>query len=151
MPVLVEGDIEGAACETRLKLTFCRRWSMFGRSRATEQRVAPHAKSSFDPLIRSFEKLTCCFCRGDEPWSSHRPGIVYIVPTRYAIVDDFKAAHLSRYMRLKMKMPKKVHAHTGQVRKPYTMKKKPRKAYTPKDPVEIARKQKANSRGFRKY
>ena len=45
-------------------------------------------------------------------------------------MEDFKAAHLSRYMRNKMKMPKKraqskkvkkAHAQTGKVRRPYTM------------------------------
>ena len=45
-------------------------------------------------------------CRGDEPWSVARPGIVYIVPTRFETVDEFKRAHLSRYMRLKQQMPK---------------------------------------------
>ena len=103
------------ALRARLKPTICRRWLMFGGQRATEQRVDSHEKSLFDPLIRKVDSL---FCRGDEPWSSHRPGIVYIVPTRYATVDDFKATHLSRYMRLKMKMPQMRKKRRPYKRKP---------------------------------
>ena len=112
---------------------------MFGRQRATEQRVDSHEKSSFVRVRSShslIRKVDLLFCRGDEPWSSHRPGIIYIVPTRYATVDEFKGAHMSRYMRLKLKMPKM--PKKNKPRKPYTMKKKPRKPYTKKDPVRYA-------------
>ena len=112
--------------------------------------MASDAQSSCDPHSLS-RKADLLFCRGDEPWSSHRPGIVYIVPTRYATVDNFKAAHLSRYMRNKLKLPyiKKPYVKSGNRRLKYVKSGKPRKAYTIKNPVEYARKSKQN--GAMKY
>ena len=87
------------------------------------------------PILRCYI-VDLLFCRGDEPWSATRPGIIYVVPTRYATVDEFKRVHLSRYMKLKLKKLKK---------------KKPRKPYTKKDPVKFALQRDADRRGFRKY
>ena len=122
VPVLIEGDIEGAACGTQANI--CMLLRMVN--------------------LRKIETRS-----SNEPWSSHRPGIVYIVPTRYATVDAFKAAHLSRYRRNKMELPKKVHANTGRMLgKSYIKSGKPHKAYTKTDPVEFARSRAANARKY---
>ena len=41
---------------------------------------------------------------GDRKFSKADPGIVYLVPTRYATKADLKKNHLSRYMKLKLKV-----------------------------------------------
>ena len=69
-------------------------------------------------------------------------------------MDDFKAAHKSRYMRNKLKLPyikkpRKAYVKSGKPRKAYVKSSKPRKAYTIKNPVEYARKSKQN--GAMKY
>ena len=143
VPVLITNDIDGAACETRAN-----KMPMMVNVRKSE---GDGVTCGFARKLRVRPILRCSivdllFYRGDEPWSATRPGIIHIVPTRYANVDEFKGAHLSRYMRLKLKMPKKKKPH-----KPYTKKNKPRKPYTKKDPVKYALQQGANRRGFRKY
>ena len=95
---------------------------------------ASDAKSTSSFAERKADLL---FYRRDEEWSSHRPGVIYVVPTRYATVDKFKAAHLSKYMRNKSGKPT--------VRKPNVKSGKPRKPYTKKNPVEYARQNRKNS------
>ena len=61
-------------------------------------------------------------------------------------MDNFKAAHLSRYMRNKLKLPyiKKKYNKEKNPRKAYVKSGNPRKKYTIKNPVEYARKSTAN-------
>ena len=77
VPVLIQGDIEGTAAETR----------------------AINLPSMVN--VRLHETRS-----SNEPWSAARPGIVYIVPTRYETVAAFKSIHLSRYKKIQMKLPK---------------------------------------------
>ena len=64
-------------------------------------------------------------------------------------MDNFKAAHLSKYMRNKLKLPyikkpDKKYVKSGNPRKAYVKSGKPRAKYTIKNPVEYARKSSAN-------
>jgi hypothetical protein len=78
VPVLIEGDTEGAAAETQA----------INLPRMVNVRKIENRSSN-------------------EPWSAARPGIVYIVPTRSETVAAFKSNHLSRYKKIQMKLPTK--------------------------------------------
>ena len=125
VPVLIEDDIEGDACETQANIL---PQMVNVRKNEGNCTTSGFARKEFVSCSLSL-LLTCCFCRGDEPWSTARPGIVYIVPTRYPTVDAFKKTHLSRYKRNKMKLPyiKKPRKPRNDRGKPHVMSSKPRK------------------------
>ena len=108
VPVLIQGGIEGAAAETR----------------------AINLPNMVN--VRLHETRS-----SNEPWTAARPGIIYIVPTRYETVAAFKSNHLSRYKKIQMQLPTKSAvprpgntSNHPEKRGKYNMKKKPRKKYT---------------------
>ena len=136
VPVLITNDIDGAACSRdEGKQDACDSQCEEVRGRRRHMRIREKRVRPILPFSNTENDLL--FCRGDEPWSATRPGIIYIVPTRSAIVAEFKRVHLSRYKKQKLKKLKI---------------KKPRKPYTKKDPVKFELQCAANKRGkFKKF
>jgi len=99
IPVLFDNDIDGAACESHAN-----RLTRMVNVRKEEGNGATcgFARKEFVFSSSSPYSTDSCARRFDEKWSSDRPGIIYIIPTRFATVAEFKNVHLSRYKRKRL-------------------------------------------------
>ena len=112
IPVLFTNDIDGAACESHAN-----RLPRMVNVRKEEGNGATggFARKEFVFSSSSPYSTDSCARRFDEEWSSDRPGIIYIIPTRFATVAEFKNVHLSRYKRKRLgqQQPKKTRSDKG--------------------------------------
>ena len=118
VPVIIPNDLDGAKCESHAN-KMPRMVNV--RKEEGDGETCGFARKEFVFSSSSPYSTDLLFRRFDEKWSIDRPGIIYIVPTRFATVAEFKEVHLSEYKRKRrgQQLQRRTRSDKGVKRKPY--------------------------------
>ena len=132
-PVLFDNDVlDGATCESLANNLLV--MVNIRRNEAGDGGTIPgFPRKEFVFSSASCFFLDLLFCRFDELWTAARPGIVYIVPTRFSIVVGFHTNHRDQY-----KKKRNLQPNETMKRKKHNAEKE-RKPYTIKDPTQYSK------------